>query len=398
MADAADPTRPDRRAPAPRAPRPARGAAAPGPARAGRRAAARGDHRGAGRRPAGSPGAAPRGRRHRPLRRRAAIVRRATTSPSRSPSFLSSWPPSRCRPPRDWSWRWSRQPPSSCPTPSSRAHVLSALEVVELLAFAVVSLALRLVVVRLSHGRAEIDRVAADLGAMGAQVDEARESTERWVAQLEVAQRAAARMAGRASVGDVAATVVDEVRAIVDYHACRVYVVAGARRPGPDRGRRRQRLRDDRARGASSQGGRGLLRLGRRQRAAAPGPRRQRGSARGHDPGHRRGRGVDARRPDALRRAGHRRDHALQAGPPPVRPGRRAHPLDPGRPGRHGDRIGAGDQRLGGPRRGPAPDRGHEQRPLAQPGPPAGGGPDRPARRTRLRGGRVRDLLVGPGR
>jgi len=105
-------------------------------------------------------------------------------------------------------------------------HVLSALEIVELLAFAVVSLALRLVVVRLSHGRAEIDRVAADLGAMGAQVDEARESTERWVAQLEVAQRAAARMAGRASVGDVAETVVDEVRAIVDYHACRVYVVA----------------------------------------------------------------------------------------------------------------------------------------------------------------------------
>ncbi len=105
------------------------------------------------------------------------------------------------------------------------AHVLGVLEVVELLAFAVVSLALRLVVVRLSHGRAEIDRVAADLGAMGAQVDEARESTERWVAQLEVAQRAAARMAGRASVGDVAETVVEEVRAIVDYHACRVYVV-----------------------------------------------------------------------------------------------------------------------------------------------------------------------------
>ena len=104
-------------------------------------------------------------------------------------------------------------------------HALSALEVIEILAFAIVSLALRLVVVRLGRGRAEIDRVAADLGAMGAQVDEAREATERWVAQLEVAQRAAARMAGRASVRDVAETVADEIRAIVDYHACRVYVL-----------------------------------------------------------------------------------------------------------------------------------------------------------------------------
>jgi diguanylate cyclase (GGDEF)-like protein len=102
-------------------------------------------------------------------------------------------------------------------------HALSALEVIELVAFGIVSLALRLVVVRLGRGRAEIDRAAADLGAMGAQVDEAREATERWVAQLEVAQRAAARMAGRASVRDVAETVADEIRAIVDYHACRVY-------------------------------------------------------------------------------------------------------------------------------------------------------------------------------
>ena len=104
-------------------------------------------------------------------------------------------------------------------------HALSALEVIEILAFGIVSLALRLVVVRLGRGRAEIDRVAADLGAMGAQVGEAREATERWVAQLEVAQRAAARMAGRASVRDVAETVADEIRSIVDYHACRVYVL-----------------------------------------------------------------------------------------------------------------------------------------------------------------------------
>ncbi|HSW41360.1 MAG TPA: diguanylate cyclase [Patescibacteria group bacterium] len=102
---------------------------------------------------------------------------------------------------------------------------LNALDIVELIAFGGVSLALRLAVVRLSLGRAEIDRGAVQLRATRAQVDEARESTERWVAQLEVAQRAAARMAGRASVRDVAETVVDEIRAIVDYHACRVYVV-----------------------------------------------------------------------------------------------------------------------------------------------------------------------------
>jgi hypothetical protein len=99
------------------------------------------------------------------------------------------------------------------------------LEIASLLAFGVVGLALRLVVVRLGRGRDEIGRVAAELGAMRTQVDEARESTERWVAQLEVAQRAAARMAGRPSVRAVAEAVADEIRAIVDYHACRVYVL-----------------------------------------------------------------------------------------------------------------------------------------------------------------------------
>ena len=102
---------------------------------------------------------------------------------------------------------------------------LVAVEVVELLAFGVVGLALRLVVVRLTLGHEEIERVAVELGAMRTQVDEAREATERWVAQLEVAQRAASRMAGRPSVRAVAEAVADEIRAIVDYHACRVYVL-----------------------------------------------------------------------------------------------------------------------------------------------------------------------------
>ncbi len=102
---------------------------------------------------------------------------------------------------------------------------VDVLEIVELAAIGGVSLALRLVVVRLSRGRDDVDRVATELGAMRTQVDEAREATERWVAQLEVAQRAAARMAGRPSVRAVAEAVADEIRAIVDYHACRVYVL-----------------------------------------------------------------------------------------------------------------------------------------------------------------------------
>jgi diguanylate cyclase (GGDEF)-like protein len=102
---------------------------------------------------------------------------------------------------------------------------LSWFEIIELVAVGGVTLALRLVVVRLTRGRAEIVRVAAELSVMEAQVAEAREATERWVAQLEVAQRAAARMAGRPTVRAVAETVADEIRAIVDYHACRVYVL-----------------------------------------------------------------------------------------------------------------------------------------------------------------------------
>ena len=58
---------------------------------------------------------------------------------------------------------------------------LGWLEIVELVAVGGVSLALRLVVVRLTRGRAEIVRVAAEVSVMQAQVAEAREATERWV-------------------------------------------------------------------------------------------------------------------------------------------------------------------------------------------------------------------------
>ena len=109
----------------------------------------------------------------------------------------------------------------------ARTADFAAVEVIELTAFAVIGLALRLIVVRLASGRKEIARTAATLAATRSQVDEARVATERWVAQLEVAQRAAARMTVRPSVRDVAQAVAEEIRAIVDYHACRVYVLEG---------------------------------------------------------------------------------------------------------------------------------------------------------------------------
>jgi diguanylate cyclase (GGDEF)-like protein len=105
------------------------------------------------------------------------------------------------------------------------AQQIGWLKIAELVALTLVSLALRLVAIRLARGRAELGHVAADLAMTQAQVDEARLATDRWVGQLEVAQRAAARMAGRSSVREVAEAVADEIRAIVDYHACRVYVL-----------------------------------------------------------------------------------------------------------------------------------------------------------------------------
>jgi diguanylate cyclase (GGDEF)-like protein len=105
------------------------------------------------------------------------------------------------------------------------APALDVLDVVELAGVAVISLAFRLIVVRLMRGQAATARTAAVLAATRGQVDEAREATERWVAQLEVAQRAASRMTGRPSVRAVAEAVADEIGAIVDYHACRVFVL-----------------------------------------------------------------------------------------------------------------------------------------------------------------------------
>ncbi len=102
---------------------------------------------------------------------------------------------------------------------------LTALEWVELVAAAIVALALRYATVRIVRGRDELARRGEELAAMQAQVDEAREATGRWVTQLEVAQRAAARMTGRPTVQAVADAVAEETREIIDYHNCRVYLV-----------------------------------------------------------------------------------------------------------------------------------------------------------------------------
>jgi diguanylate cyclase (GGDEF)-like protein len=107
----------------------------------------------------------------------------------------------------------------------ARGNGLTPLEAVELAAFGLVALGLRIAVTRLVLDREALGQQAAELASTQAQVAEARDATERWVTQLEAAQRAAARMTGRPTVEAVAQAVADETRAIVEYHNCRVYLV-----------------------------------------------------------------------------------------------------------------------------------------------------------------------------
>ena len=102
---------------------------------------------------------------------------------------------------------------------------LRPLEVSELAVFALVSLALRIAVTRLVLDREALDHQGVELASTQAQVAEARDATERWVAQLEAVQRAAARMSGQPTVDAVVQAVADETGAIIDYHNCRVYLV-----------------------------------------------------------------------------------------------------------------------------------------------------------------------------
>src|SRR5664279_6249750 len=105
------------------------------------------------------------------------------------------------------------------------ASGLSPLEVFELAVFGLVSLGLRIAVTRLVLDGEALERQGVELGLTKAQVTEARDANERWVAQLEAVQRAAARMSGQPTVEAVAQAVADETGAIIDYHNCRVYLV-----------------------------------------------------------------------------------------------------------------------------------------------------------------------------
>ncbi len=102
---------------------------------------------------------------------------------------------------------------------------LRPVELFELAVFGLVSLALRIAVTRLVLDRDALDRQGVELASTQSQVAEARDATERWVAQLEAVQRAAARMSGQPTVAAVAQAVADETGAIIDYHNCRVYLV-----------------------------------------------------------------------------------------------------------------------------------------------------------------------------
>jgi len=102
---------------------------------------------------------------------------------------------------------------------------VEALELVKLGTLCLVALGLRLVVVRNAHARQALVAREAELVRARREVETSGEATERWVAQLETVQRAAARMAQQPTEEAVAWAVVEELRAIVDYHNCRVYLV-----------------------------------------------------------------------------------------------------------------------------------------------------------------------------
>ena len=102
---------------------------------------------------------------------------------------------------------------------------LTPLEAVELVAFGLVALGLRIAVARLVLSREALEHQAVELSAMQAQVRQAQETTDRWVAQLEAAQRAASRMSGQPTVEAVGAAITDETASIIEYHNCRVYLV-----------------------------------------------------------------------------------------------------------------------------------------------------------------------------
>jgi diguanylate cyclase (GGDEF)-like protein len=111
---------------------------------------------------------------------------------------------------------------------------LANLEVLHLATFGAAGVAIRAAVLRGARDRGRLASQSVALSAAEADAAIARQeaaaavdANERWVRQLEVVQRAAARMTGRPSIRAVAEAIVEETRAIVEYDDCRVYLIEG---------------------------------------------------------------------------------------------------------------------------------------------------------------------------
>ncbi len=101
--------------------------------------------------------------------------------------------------------------------------------------------------------------------------------TEGWAAQLAVLQAASARMSRQNTIASVGRAIVEEVGQIIDYHNCRVYVLEEPDEVVPIAFEGRVGTYDDvDMEPAPDEARRGLHRLGRGQRPAAPDRRRQR--------------------------------------------------------------------------------------------------------------------------
>ena len=146
----------------------------------------------------------------------------------------------------------------------------------------------------------------------------------RSIAHLKMLQSLAGKLNRSNDVREIGMAIANELRQLIDYHNCRVFIREGA---GPAADRipgRADRARPDGGAGLPHARRRGADRPRGRDRRAAPARRRVDVRVRGRDPRHREDRGVDHRRPAALRLPRHRRDRRLQARPEAVRRGRPA--------------------------------------------------------------------------
>ena len=167
-----------------------------------------------------------------------------------------------------------------------------------------------------ARGKNRIVVYAGDIAERPDALDAARDV--RSVAHLKMLQSVAARLNRLNSVKDIAEAIVSELRGLIDYHSCRVYLVEGDEVvPGRRQGRRRHR--GGAGAGAADQGRHGRDRVRRGDRTPGAGGERARVRVRDPDPGHGRGGRVGDRRAAPLRRPRHRRRLPVEAGRRAVR-------------------------------------------------------------------------------